>query len=56
MSFILVYYIKELKLFPLEVLNDRISCFDFGPESNIPCTLSMEHINVGKVSNLLPKC
>ncbi|KAL5245948.1 hypothetical protein ACI65C_013356 [Semiaphis heraclei] len=49
MSFILVYYIKELKLFSLEVLNDRISCFDFGPESNKPCTLSMEHINVGKV-------
>ncbi|CAI6360173.1 unnamed protein product [Macrosiphum euphorbiae] len=49
MSFILVYYIKELKLFSLEVLNDRISCYDFGPESNKPCTLSMEHINVGKV-------
>ncbi|KAL5242322.1 hypothetical protein ACI65C_009732 [Semiaphis heraclei] len=49
MSFILVYYIKELKLFSLEVFNDRISCFDFGPESNKPCTLSMEHINVGKV-------
>jgi len=49
MSFILVYYIKELKIFSLEVLNNRISCFDFGSESNKPCTLSMEHISVGKV-------
>lgn len=48
-SFILVYYIKELKLFSLEILNDRIYGFDFGPENNKPCLLSMDHINAGKI-------
>lgn len=48
-SFILIYYIKELKLFSLEILNDRIYGFDFGPENNKPCLLSMDHINTGKI-------
>lgn len=49
MSFILVYYIKDLKLFSLDVLNNRIACFDYEPENNKPCTLSMVDINVGKI-------
>lgn len=49
MSFILVYYIKYIKIFSLDVLNDRIYCFDFGPENHKPCTLSMDHIYVGKI-------
>ncbi|CAI6350155.1 unnamed protein product [Macrosiphum euphorbiae] len=49
MSFILKSYIKELKLFSLKVLNDRIFAFDYGPEHNKPCIISMDHINVGKM-------
>jgi len=48
-SFILVYYIKELKLFSLEILNDRIYGFDFGSENNKPCLLTMDHINAGQI-------
>jgi len=33
MSFILTNYIKDLKLFSLKVLNDRIFAFDYGPEN-----------------------
>jgi len=49
MSFILTSYIKDLKLFSLKVLNDRIFAFDYGPENNKPCMISMDHINVGKM-------
>ncbi|KAF0713678.1 SAM domain-containing protein, partial [Aphis craccivora] len=49
MGFILSYYIKDLKLFSLQVLNDRLFAFDFGPEKNKPCAISMDHINVGNV-------
>jgi len=49
MSFILKSYIKELKRFSLKVLNDRIFAFDYGPEHNKPCIISMDHINVGKM-------
>jgi len=49
MSFIISYYVKDLKLFSLQVLNDGLFAFDFGPEKNKPCTINMDHINVGNV-------
>lgn len=49
MGFILSYYIKDLTLFSLQVLNDRLFAFDFGPEKNKPCAITMDHINVENV-------
>lgn len=49
MGFIVSYYIKDLKLFSLKLLNDRLFGFDFGPGKNKPCSLSMDHINAGDV-------
>ncbi|XP_050066646.1 uncharacterized protein LOC126555812 [Aphis gossypii] len=49
MGFIIYYYVIELKLFSLQVLNERLFGFDFGPERNKPCALSMEHISQGNV-------
>ncbi|XP_008189915.1 uncharacterized protein LOC103311882 [Acyrthosiphon pisum] len=49
MSFILKYYIKELKLFTLQVLNDRLFCFDYGPENNKPCALTEDYIIQGNI-------
>lgn len=49
MSFIISYYVKDLKLFTLQVLNDRLFGFDFGPKRNKPCAINMDHINVGNV-------
>lgn len=34
LSFILEYYIKELKLFNLQVVNDRLFGLDYGHEKN----------------------
>lgn len=52
-SWVLLYlcinYVKDLKLFSLQVLNDRLLAFDFGPEKNKPSTINMDHINVGNV-------
>ncbi|XP_025200474.1 uncharacterized protein LOC112598290 [Melanaphis sacchari] len=33
----------------VDLLNDRIFAFDYGPENNKPCMISMDHINVGKM-------
>ncbi|CAH2091397.1 unnamed protein product [Euphydryas editha] len=50
MCFLLSMYIRDLKYFPLQVLNDRISCFDYGPDnSSKPCALSMEDISHDKL-------
>jgi len=49
MGFIISYYVKDLKLFSLQVLNDRLFAFDFGPEKNKPCTINMDHIDVRNV-------
>lgn len=49
MSFILKYYTKELKLFTLQVLNDRLFCFDYGPENNKPCALTEDYIIQGNI-------
>ncbi|XP_008189972.1 uncharacterized protein LOC103311913 [Acyrthosiphon pisum] len=49
MSFILKYYIKELKLFTLQVLYDRLFCFDYGPENNKPCALTEDYIKQGNI-------
>jgi len=32
LSFLLLYYIQDLKLFYLQVLNYRLLCFDYGPD------------------------
>jgi len=49
MGFIILFYLRDLKLFSLQVLNDGLFAFDFGPEKNKPCTINMDHINVGNV-------
>lgn len=49
MGFIISYYVKDLKLFSLQVLNDRLFAFDFVPLKNKPCTINMDHIDVGNV-------
>jgi hypothetical protein len=50
MQFILIQYIRRLKLFSLSLLNDRIHAFAYGPDCrNQPCTLSMEHLLHGNV-------
>lgn len=36
------------RYFTLNVLNDRIACFDYGPDnSSKPCILSMDHVSKG---------
>jgi len=35
-AFIIPYYVNELKLFSLEILNNRMFGFDFGSEHNRP--------------------
>lgn len=49
LSFILKYYIKELKIFTLQILNDRLFCFDYGPENNKPCALTEDNIIQGNI-------
>jgi len=45
LSFLISYYVLELKLFSLEVLNNRIISFDYGPDKGSkPCVLNMDHI------------
>ncbi|XP_031337278.1 uncharacterized protein LOC116166467 [Photinus pyralis] len=49
-SFIVVKYVSELKLFTLDVLNKRIAGFDFGPDQRSkPCYLSWDHLVQGNV-------
>lgn len=50
MSFLIIKYIRDLKYFTLQILNDRIDNFDYGPDSTSkPCALSMEYISKGNV-------
>ncbi|XP_050058270.1 uncharacterized protein LOC126550517 [Aphis gossypii] len=45
LSFLISYYVLELKLFSLEVLNNRIISFDYGPDKGSkPSVLNMDHI------------
>ncbi|CAI6369501.1 unnamed protein product [Macrosiphum euphorbiae] len=45
LSFLLLYYIQDLKLFSLQVLNERLLCFDYGPDKGSkPCILHIEHL------------
>lgn len=48
-SFIIPYYINKLKLFSLQILNDRMFGFDFGPEYNKPSLFKMENVNQGNI-------
>lgn len=46
MCFMITKYVKDLKYFSIQVLNDKIACFDYGPDSSSkPCLLSMDHIS-----------
>ncbi|KAF5269862.1 hypothetical protein FQR65_LT17908 [Abscondita terminalis] len=46
MGFLISYYVEDIKVFSLQVLNERIFGFDFGPDSGSkPCSLSWEHIH-----------
>jgi len=45
LSFLLLYYIQDLKLFSLQVLNERLLCFDYGPDKGSkPSILHSEHL------------
>lgn len=45
LAFLISYYVQVLKLFPLQVLNERIVCFDYGPDkSSKPSVLNIERI------------
>lgn len=45
LSFLLLYYIQDLKLFSLQVLNEKLLCFDYGPgKCSKPCILHTEHL------------
>lgn len=32
LAFLIRYYVEDLKLFSLQVLNERLVCFDYGPD------------------------
>jgi len=50
LSFLILYYVLELKLFSLQVLNERILCFYFGPDKGSkPSVLNMNHIKKSTV-------
>lgn len=45
MAFLIFYYINNLKIFSLEVLNDRMAGFNYGPDKgNKPIALNAEYI------------
>eukprot|EP00102_Acyrthosiphon_pisum_P012464 XP_008181629.1 PREDICTED: uncharacterized protein LOC103308990 [Acyrthosiphon pisum] len=45
LAFLISYYIEDLKIFTLQVLNERIVCFDYGPDKGSkPCVLHIEHL------------
>lgn len=50
MSFLISKYVTHLKYFSIQVLNNKIACFDYGPDSSSkPCLLSMDHISNGNM-------
>lgn len=50
LSFLISYYVLELKMFSLQVLNERILFFDFGPDKGSkPSVLNMDHIKKSTV-------
>lgn len=50
MSSLLVALIDECKLFTIELVNNKISSFDFGPDKgDAPVTLSIDHLRKGNV-------
>lgn len=45
LAFLISYYVKDLKIFTLQVLNEIIVCFDYGPDKGSkPCVLHIEHL------------
>ncbi|KAF0706641.1 SAM domain-containing protein, partial [Aphis craccivora] len=45
MSFLLLYYTQHLQLFSLQTFNERLVCFNYGPDKrNKPSVLHIEHI------------
>lgn len=50
MAFLLNYYIYELKIFSLQILNERMIHFDYGPDSSSkPPVLIMENIHKNNI-------
>lgn len=50
MCFVTWKYVSILKYFSIQVLNDKISCFDYGPDSSSkPCLLNIDHISKGNM-------
>ncbi|KAF0700218.1 MULE domain-containing protein, partial [Aphis craccivora] len=45
LAFLISYYVEDLKIFTLQVLNERIVCFDYWPDrGSKPCVLHIEHL------------
>ncbi|XP_022166134.1 uncharacterized protein LOC111030773, partial [Myzus persicae] len=45
LAFLILYYVEDLKLFSLQVLNERLVCFDFGPDKGSkPSVLNIDYI------------
>lgn len=45
LAFLIYYYVHELKLFSLQILNERIVCFNYGPDKGSkPSVLDIDHI------------
>lgn len=50
MVVVLIHYIQDVNMFSIEMLNQKIQGFSYGPdERNAPCTLAWEHINQGNI-------
>lgn len=45
LAFLIRYYVEDLKLFSLQVLNERLVCFDYGPDKGSkPSVLHIDYI------------
>lgn len=50
LAFLTSYYVHDLKVFSLQILNERIVCFDYGPDNgNKPSVLCIEHIQKNNI-------
>lgn len=50
MCLIIKKFTRDLNIFTLEMLNQRIQAFSYGPDNrNKPCVLSYEHVNQGNI-------
>lgn len=50
LTFLISYYVHDFQVFSLLILNERIVCFDYGPDKgNKPSVLSIEHIQKNNI-------